>query len=125
MDINLSKIFTKIENHFKYYFYSNMEHPYTKFDYLEGGRKYFILRPNGKKYIGTFYAYEYSYLDDDKMEIFAEFETKRLYYFYNIEDKFYDVEYTIINAYKARHNMELRALKKILKKIVNEDFEWK
>jgi hypothetical protein len=102
-----------------------MEHPYTEFEHLEGGRKYFILRPNGKKYIGTFYAYEYSYLDDDEMETLAEFTTKLLSYFFTIEDEFYDVEYTIINAYKARHNMELRALKKILKKVVNEDFEWK
>ena len=123
MVIIFSKRFTKIEPQFKSYFYSNMEHPYTEFEHLEGGRQYFVLRPNGKKYIGTFYAYEYSLYD--KMETLAEFETKRLSYFFTIEDEFYDVEYSMINAYKARHNMELRALKKILKKVVNEDFEWK
>jgi hypothetical protein len=97
---------------------------HTPFLHLEGGRQYFVLRSNGKKYKGTFYDYKYSYLDDE-IETLAEFETKRLSYFFTIEDEFYDVEYTMINAYKARHNMELRALKKILKKIVNEDFEWK
>jgi hypothetical protein len=96
---------------------------YTPFLHLECGRQYFILRENGKKYKGIFYDYKYSYIDDE-IETFAVFETKGLSYLYTIEDKFYDVQYTIINAYKARHNMELRALKKILKKVVNEDFEW-
>jgi hypothetical protein len=95
----------------------------TPFHYLECGRQYFILKTNGKKYKETFLQYKYSYVDDD-IETHAMFKTKRLYSYYTIEDQFYDVEYIMINAYKARHNMELRALKKILKKVVNEDFEW-
>jgi len=95
---------------------------YTPFLHLEGGRQYFILT-NGKKYKGTFYDFKYSFMDDE-IETFAVFKLKRLTCLYTIKDTFYDVEYTRINAYKARHNMELRALRTILKKIVNEDFEW-
>jgi hypothetical protein len=44
------------------------------------------------------------------------------------EDKFYDAEMYINNikdmANNARQNMESRALEKILKRIVNEHFEW-
>jgi hypothetical protein len=97
---------------------------YTPFHYLEAGRQYFILRANGKKYIGTFDSYDYSYLNDDEEEIFASFENNPISYYYSARDKFYDVIYIRINAYVARHNMELRALKKILKKVVNDDFEW-
>ena len=97
---------------------------YTPFHDLVSGREYFILRSNGKKYKGIFDDYKYSYLNDDEVEIFAQFQTKHLSYFCNASDKFYDVIYIKINAYIARHNMELRALKKILKRVVNEDFQW-
>ena len=105
------------------YFYLNME-PYTPFHHLESGREYYILRRNGKKYKGIFDNYKYSYLNDDEAEIFAVIKSKTLSYFYRGEDKFYDVKCITMNAYIARHNMELRALKKILKKVVNEDFQW-
>jgi hypothetical protein len=39
-------------------------------------------------------------------------------------DKFYDVEDIKFKANNARQNMEKRALDTILKKIVNENFEW-
>ena len=37
---------------------------------------------------------------------------------------FYDIEQIRENSQKAKYNMEQRALKKILKKLVNEDFQW-
>ena len=97
---------------------------YTPFHDLISGREYFILRTNGKKYKGIFDDYKYSYLNDDEVEIFASFETDTLSYYYTGGDKFYDVKYIRINAYIERHNMELRALKIILKRVVNEDFQW-
>jgi len=39
-------------------------------------------------------------------------------------DQFYDVEDIKFKANNARQNMEKRALDTILKKIVNENFEW-
>ena len=39
-------------------------------------------------------------------------------------DKFYDAEEIIMKAQKARQQMESRALKQVLKQIVNETFEW-
>ena len=40
------------------------------------------------------------------------------------EDHFYDLEEIRSKGRKARQAMEERALNKILKKIVNENFEW-
>jgi hypothetical protein len=39
-------------------------------------------------------------------------------------DTYYDVEQIKKNATQARKNMEQRALDKILKRIVNEEFQW-
>ena len=39
-------------------------------------------------------------------------------------DTYYDVEHIKQNAIQARKNMEQRALDKILKRIVNEEFQW-
>ena len=39
-------------------------------------------------------------------------------------DMFYDIQEIRDNARKARQNMEQRALDKILKRIVNEEFKW-
>jgi hypothetical protein len=96
----------------------------TPFHELELGREYFILRSNGKKYKGIFDDYKYSYINHDEAEIFAKFETKTLYYFYTAEDKFYDVNYIRMNAYVARQQMEHRSVNMILKRLVNEHFEW-
>jgi hypothetical protein len=98
--------------------------PYTPFHHLEVGREYYILRQNGKKNKGIFNDYKYSYLSGYQRDIFAGFQTNALFYFYTAEDKFYDLNYIRMNAYIARYNMEHRALKKILKRIVNEDFQW-
>ena len=43
---------------------------------------------------------------------------------FEIDTKFYDIEQIKENGKKAIQNMEKRALDTILKKIVNENFEW-
>ena len=44
--------------------------------------------------------------------------------FYNYTDYHYYDVYKINNAKKARYDMEKRALDLILKRLVNENFEW-
>ena len=44
------------------------------------------------------------------------------YFFEN--DLYYDLELIRHNASDARKNMEQRALDKVLKRVVNEDFQW-
>jgi hypothetical protein len=44
--------------------------------------------------------------------------------FFSPTDKFYDLEEIIENGKKARQAMEQRALDIILKRLVNETFEW-
>lgn len=62
----------------------------------------------------------------------AEFINVKCYYktlrsdltFWNYTDyNYYDV-YKMNNAKQAIHNMEKRALTKILKSLINDDFEW-
>ena len=49
--------------------------------------------------------------------------TTYFYLFYE-EDYYYDPEKIKENAKKARQQMESRALKQVLKGIINETFEW-
>lgn len=44
--------------------------------------------------------------------------------FFSKEFKFYDVQEIKDNAKKAIHSMEQRALKIILHRLINDDFEW-
>lgn len=52
------------------------------------------------------------------------FSRKGIDYEFGVDDKFYDVEEIKENAQKAKQKMEKRALNMILKRIVNENFEW-
>ena len=100
--------------------------PYTPFDELEPGREYYILSCNGdecKKYKGIFHVYRYSYMGGDK-EAFAWFHSNSLSYYYTYDDEFYDVEKIRENSQKAIQTMESRALNMILKRLVNEEFQW-
>jgi len=115
----------KIDLHDISYFYSKMD-SYTPFDELESGREYYILSCNGykrKKYKGTFHVYRYSYMGGDKEE-FAWFYHNLLSYYYTGDAEFYDVEKIKENAQQAIQTMEQRALDKILKRLVNEEFQW-
>ena len=52
------------------------------------------------------------------------FVRKGMQYEFYIDDNFYDAEEIRENAQKAREKMEKRALNIILKRIVNEEFQW-
>ena len=93
---------------------------YTLFHDLKPGREYYILRYNGKKQKGIFDTYRYSYMSGDK-EAYAWFNNS---YYYIYDDDFYDVEKIKESAQWARQTMEHRSLNMILKKLVNEEFEW-
>ena len=110
-------------------FYSNMNSfvdSYTPFDALETGREYYIFSCDGyksKKYKGTFHVYRYSRMSGDRY-IFAWFHSNALSYYYTPDDEFYDVEYIKENAQRAIQTMEHRTLNMILKRLVNEEFQW-
>jgi hypothetical protein len=115
----------KIDLHDIFYFYSNMD-SYTPFDALESGREYYILSCNGykcKKYKGMFDVYRYSRMSGDVCA-FAWFRNNSLSYYYTGDAEFYDVEKIKENAQQAIQTMEQRALDKILKRLVNEEFQW-
>lgn len=97
---------------------------FTPFSDLEIGREYYISTADGKKYKGIFDEYECSYLNDEEMQQFASFVTKSLSYHFLEEDDFYDVQIIKTRAHVARQNMECRALNMILKRVVNEEFQW-
>jgi len=83
---------------------------------LKHGKKYMIKHDvSGKIYRGTF-AFMTSIMvimkDGDKKIQFMHW------------DHFYDLEDIREKGRKAKQAMEQRALDKILKKIVNENFEW-
>ena len=52
------------------------------------------------------------------------FVRKGIQYEFYIDDKFYDAEEIRLVAQKARENMEKRSLDIILKRVVNEEFQW-
>ena len=100
--------------------------PYTQFHELETGREYYILSCNGyecKKYKGTFDVYRYSRMSGDRYA-FAWFYNNSLSCSYTGDDEFYDVEKIRGNAQKAIQSMEQRSLNMILKRLVNEEFQW-
>jgi len=93
-------------------------------------------------YIGTFAHYwydtdepEYSYYE--LRDVIIHYKS-RFYSKYNLrpnryneryvamgtEEPYYDIEQIIENGKKARQSMEKRALDIILKRLVNENFEW-
>ena len=92
------------------------------FDELESGREYYILTYTGKKTKGIFYDYKYSYMSGDR-DVYAWFHNETLD-FYTDDDEFYDVEKIRENAQKAIQIMEQRSVNMILKRLVNEEFEW-
>jgi hypothetical protein len=99
---------------------------YTPFHELEHGREYYILHCDGyicKKYKGTFDVYRYSRMSGDRYA-FAWFYHNSLSCCYTGDDEFYDVEKIRENSQRAIQSMEHRSVNMILKRIVNEEFEW-
>ena len=93
---------------------------------LEPGREYFIER-DGERYKSKLI---FSSLHGPRH--FHDFGSSEFVWFthrgFNIEfdreDTFYDAYEIEENAQKARQQMEDRALKQVLKGIINETFEW-
>ena len=56
--------------------------------------------------------------------LFGMTNKKSEFSFFSKEFKFYDIEEIRDNAKKAIESMEQRALKIILQRIINDDFEW-
>lgn len=93
-------------------------------------------------YIGTFKHYrydvdepEYSYyeLHDVIIQYKSRFYSKynlrpsrynQRYIAMGIEEPYHDIEQIIENGKKARQAMEQRSLNMVLKRLVNENFEW-
>jgi hypothetical protein len=98
---------------------------------LQVGKEYYIKQHDTDiqfKYVfdeyRTSYNGEYNdALDDEDIFMIFRRDTHR-YVFYD-DDYYYEPEQMKINAQRAIEQMEQRALNKILKKVVNEDFEWK
>lgn len=83
---------------------------------LYKGKEYIIVKAdNGKIYRGT-YTNTKGILIGMKV---GWYEHLFMYY-----DDFYDLEYIRLNAKNARQAMEQRSLDIVLKKIVNENFQW-
>jgi hypothetical protein len=100
--------------------------PYTPFDNLESGREYYILSCKiykCTKYKATFDVYRHSRMSGN-MYAFAWFRHNSLSYYWTDDNEFYDVEKIKYNAQQAIQTMEQRALDMILKRLVNEHFEW-
>ena len=83
---------------------------------LKKGREYVIINNNGI-YRGTFIRMTCFTILIKPVKNIGEQSFKHY-------DKFYDIDDIKLKANKARQHMEQRALDKILKRIVNENFEW-
>jgi hypothetical protein len=83
---------------------------------LKKGKQYIIKHHDtGKIYKGTF-----DFMTS--IMVIMKHGDKKIQFMY--DDDFYDVEDIKEKGQKARLAMEKRALDKLLKKIVNENFEW-
>ena len=99
---------------------------------LKEGTLYIIRFKHDKKriFVGTFKCF-INHTKGDKKN--ANFTNVTAHYtnhisnelsFYNYTDyNYYDV-CKLNNAQKARHDMERRAIDMVLKRVVNEEFEW-
>jgi hypothetical protein len=55
---------------------------------------------------------------------FAWFYHNSSSYYYTVDDEFYDVEKIRENSQRAIQTMEHRSVNMILKRLVNEEFQW-
>ena len=92
-------------------------------------RSYRVKSPNGLYKGMIFIAYDYvrhSGRDGGIIRtypVFVNSTNTECYVFYD-EDDYYDPEKFKENAQKARQQMEQRSLDIILKRLVNEEFQW-
>ena len=103
---------------------------------LVPGKEYYIQTHDTQGYHKEMIFVDYETAVDDNMMpeyhvnlimIFRQHPTdmrRTTYYSFYEEDYYYNPEIIRENAKKARQEMEQRSLNIILKKIVNENFEW-
>jgi hypothetical protein len=114
----------------------------TPYENLIAGKQYIIYRPNDDKFKtflkGTFCGEYERYFDNGPNLVFVDcvqINTDSSYYLLNIDnwknradfrktDIFHDIEKVKDNSKIAKHKMESRSLDMVLKRIVNEHFEW-
>ncbi len=108
--------------------------------YLKVNKRYLVETKNKNHYIGTYkefvkqYGYIIYYVLDDVTNYHTNYssfwlrkptpEKLKTTAFFSLTDIFYDLEEIRDNGKKARQTMEQRALNIVLKKVVNEEFEW-
>jgi hypothetical protein len=93
---------------------------------LDIGKEYIIQRndePYKYKYKMIFLSSEGPCHDLGESET-VWFIHKKFYIEFDRDDTFYDAEEIREKAQQARQQMESRALNKILKRVVNEEFQW-
>ena len=103
--------------------------------------KLYGVETKTRLYIGTYIGFSFTVNDDKRYTLMHVIQKNKpmnpiwsyfvctpskyeLYMDFYPNDIVYDLEEIIENGKKARQTMEQRALDKILKKIVNENFEW-
>lgn len=107
------------------------------FPRLKVGKRYAVETRNKNIYIGTYkeylkqYGYVMYYILDNVTNYHYSFWSRKKpseklkgTAYFNPTDTFYDLEEIRENGKRARQTMEQRALDKILKQVVNENFEW-
>ena len=116
----------KIENKINIFIKSSME-PCLKFN-----KRYLVETRNKNRYIGVYKEFVkdaqgyimYYILDDVTKYRKSKPEKLKSDAFFSPSDRFYDLEEIREKGKQARQAMEQRALDMILKRVVNETFEW-
>ena len=112
---------------------------------LKFNKRYLVETKNKNHYIGEYkeyvtdpYGYVMYYILDNVTNYYTNYYNENYPYvlrktkpeklkgdaFFSPTDKFYDLEEIRENGKKARQNMEQRSLDIILKRLVNEHFQW-
>ena len=94
---------------------------------LVPGKEYCVKTHDTDKYFkGMKFHHYQKYISKRSLDDYTHmiFQTTRYFYFFYEYDYYYDPEKIKENAQKARQQMEQRALDMILKKVVNEEFQW-
>jgi hypothetical protein len=93
---------------------------------LVPGKEYYIQTHDGKYFKGMkFHDYK-AYNSSRPLYDYVDMIFQRTTYFYLFDelDYYYDPEKIREKAQLAKQSMEQRALDMILKKVVNEEFQW-
>lgn len=96
---------------------------------LQPGKEYYIQTYEDIYFKGMIFedyqtSFELARSVDFYTDIHMIFTRGTYYYLFREQDSYYDAEKIRDNAEEARKQMEQRALNMILKRVVNEMFEW-